>query len=442
MSLLNKISIVVITLLIITFIYFQLKDTPFYATKQTSSSNEEERVKIGISSKSKHKVKKQFKTEQTTPLAEGTKGRFSNKAPPITVSVKKGDTLMAILSGAGASKEQAAQLISHIRKVYDLRNLPIGRIIYITMSDKQLIKVSFSPSFDFEIVANLQENKSFKAEKKKIKLAIEDRIFRGVITQSLYQTALDLKLPRNMLIELIRIFSFDVDFQREIQRGDRFSLLFNVYRDEQNKVVHNGTVKWASMNLSGKKLEYAAYENKSGFKDYYDRNGKSVKKTLMRTPIDGARLSSRYGKRRHPILGYSKMHKGVDFAAPKGVPIMAAGDGIIEYIGRNGAYGKYIRIRHNSVYKTAYAHLSRFRKGLRKRHRVKQGSTIGYVGSTGRSTGPHLHYEVIKHGRQTNPMSVRLPAGDKLKGDELIKLKQSWVELDKRLNKTALKIVN
>tara|TARA_Y100000766_G_scaffold25850_1_gene17870 strand:+ start:354 stop:1079 length:726 start_codon:yes stop_codon:yes gene_type:complete len=236
MSLLNKISIVVITLLIITFIYFQLKDAPFYATKQTSSSNEEERVKIGVSPKSESKVKKQFKTEQTTPLEEGIKGRFSKKVTPITVSVKKGDTLMAILSRAGATKEQAAQLISHIRKVYELRNLPIGQIIHITMSDKQLIKVSFSPSFDFEIVASLQENKSFKAEKKKIKLAIEDRIFRGVITQSLYQTALDLKLPRNMLIELIRIFSFDVDFQREIQRGDRFSLLFNVYRDEQIKL--------------------------------------------------------------------------------------------------------------------------------------------------------------------------------------------------------------
>lgn len=442
MSLLSKIGIIVIALLIIIFIYFHLKDAPFYATKQTSSSNEEQIVKIGIAPKSELLEKKQFKTEQTTPPEEGTKHRLLKKIRPMTVSVKQGDTLMAILTNAGVSKEQAAQSISHLRKVYDLRKLPVGQTIYITILDKQLIKVSFTPSFDFEIVAELQENKSFQAEKKKIKLAIEDRIFSGVITHSLYQTAIELKLPPNMLIELIRIFSFDVDFQREIQRGDRFSLLFNIYRNEQNKVVHNGTIKWASMNLNGKKLEYAAYETKSGFKDYYDRNGKSVKKTLMRTPIDGARLSSRYGKRRHPILGYSKMHKGVDFAAPKGVPIMAAGDGIIEYIGRNGAYGKYIRIRHNSIYKTAYAHLSRFRKGLRKRHRVKQGSTIGYVGSTGRSTGPHLHYEVIKHGRQTNPMSVRLPAGDKLKGDELIKLKQSWVELDKRLNKTALTIVN
>ena len=442
MSLPNKIGIVVITLLIIAFIFFQLKDAQFYATKQTTPSNEEEAVKLGVSPKSNPEVEKQFKTKQTTPPGEGTQDDLLTKIRPITVPVKKGDTLMAILTEAGANKEQAAQLIFHLRKVYDLRNLPIGQIIYITLSDKQLTKVSFSPSFDFEIVARLQENKSFKVEKKKIKLAFEDRIFRGIITQSLYQTAVDLNLPPNTLIELIRIFSFDVDFQREIQRGDRFSLLFNVYRNGQNKVVHNGAIKWASMNLSGKKLEYAAYKNKNGFTDYYDRNGKSVKKTLMRTPIDGARLSSRYGKRRHPILGYSKMHKGVDFAAPKGVPIMAAGDGIIEYIGRNGAYGKYIRIRHNSVYKTAYAHLSRFRKGLRKRHRVKQGSTIGYVGSTGRSTGPHLHYEVIKHGLQTNPMSVRLPAGDKLKGDELIKLKQSWVELDKKLNKTALKIVN
>jgi murein DD-endopeptidase MepM/ murein hydrolase activator NlpD len=442
MSLLSKIGIVVITLLIIIFIYFHLKDSPFHATKQTSSSNEEQSVKIGVAPKSEPLEKKQFKTDQTTPPEEVTKDHLLKKIRPMTVSVKQGDTLMAILTNAGVSKEQAAQSISHLRKVYDLRKLPVGQVIYIAISNKQLIKVSFTPSFDFEIVAELQENKSYQAEKKKIKLAIEDRIFSGVITNSLYQTAIELKLPPNMLIELIRIFSFDVDFQREIQKGDRFSLLFNIYRNEQNKVVHNSTIKWASMNLSGKKLEYAAYETKSGFKDYYDRNGKSVKKTLMRTPIDGARLSSRYGKRRHPILGYSKMHKGVDFAAPKGVPIMAAGDGIIEYIGRNGAYGKYIRIRHNSVYKTAYAHLSRFRKGLRKRHRVKQGSTIGYVGSTGRSTGPHLHYEVIKHGRQTNPMSVRLPAGDKLNGDELIKLKQSWVELDKRLNKTALTIVN
>ena len=210
---------------------------------------------------------------------------------------------MTVLSGAGASKEQAAQLIFHLRKVYDVRNLPIGQIIHIILSKDQLTKVSFSPSFDFEIVASLQKNKSFKVENKRIQLAIEDKIVKGTITHSLYQTAVDQKLPSNTLIELIRIFSFDVDFQREVQRGDRFSLLFDVYRNRKNKVVHNGKIKWASMTLSGKKFEYAAYKNKNGFTDYYDRKGKSVKKTLMRTPNDGARLSSRYGKRRPPIRG-------------------------------------------------------------------------------------------------------------------------------------------
>ena len=442
MSLSTKIGIVVITLLVVAFVCFQFKDLVFYVTQQASPPDEEQGIKIVGSPKPAPNVKKLNKTEPTPSNGHSTRDRILKKIPPITVSVKSGDTLMSVLTGAGASKEKAAKLISRLRKVYDVRNLRIGQIIHIILSKDQLTKVSFSPSFNVEIVASLQNNKSFKVENRKIPLAIEDKIFKGTIAHSLYQTAVDRNFNLNTLIKLIRIFSFDVDFQREVQRGDRFSLLFDVYRNRKNKVVHNGKIKWASMTLSGKKFEYAAYKNKNGFTDYYDRKGKSVKKTLMRTPIDGARLSSRYGKRRHPILGYSKMHKGVDFAAPKGVPIMAAGDGVIEYIGRNGAYGKYIRIRHNSVYKTAYAHLSRFRKGLRKRHRVQQGSTIGYVGSTGRSTGPHLHYEVIKHGRQTNPMSVRLPSGDKLKGDELIKLKQSWVELDKRLDKTALKIVN
>jgi murein DD-endopeptidase MepM/ murein hydrolase activator NlpD len=197
--------------------------------------------------------------------------------------------------------------------------------------------------------------------------------------------------------------------------------------------VRTGQIAWASMTLSGKTLEYALYKPKSGFADYYDRRAQSVKKTLMRTPINGARLSSGFGKRRHPVLGYTKVHRGVDFAAPKGVPIMAAGDGVIESIGRNGNYGKYIRIRHNSNYKTAYAHMSRFQRGLKRGTRVRQGSTIGYVGSTGRSTGPHLHYEVLKNGRQVNPMSVRLPAGEKLQGKARKAFLTIWPALDNRV---------
>ena len=248
-------------------------------------------------------------------------------------------------------------------------------------------------------------------ENKRIQLAIGDKIVKGTITHSLYQTAVDQKLPSNTLIELIRIFSFDVDFQREVQRGDRFSLLFDVYRNRKNKVVHNGKIKWASMTLSGKKFEYAAYKNKNGFTDYYDRKGKSVKKTLMRTPIDGARLSSRYGKRRHPILGYSKMHKGVDFAAPKGYKIRAADAGKIIVAGkkkRYRGYGKVTVIDHGRRRKdgkrvsTLYAHQSRIL--IKVGDVVKKGDEIGWVGATGYATGPHLHFEMRLDGKPTNPM--------------------------------------
>ncbi|MDG1887967.1 MAG: peptidoglycan DD-metalloendopeptidase family protein, partial [Alphaproteobacteria bacterium] len=358
------------------------------------------------------------------------------------------DTLMKILKSSGVSGKQAAILVSPLRKVYDLTRLPIGQTIRMTIIDgpaqpnietRQLIKLTFSPSFDLEIAAELQENGSFKIDKRKIELIIEEQFVGGNITNSLYQTAVDLHLPINILMEVIRIFSFDVDFQREIRPGDSFGVLFKVYKNHEQQVIHNSTVNWLSMTLRGEKHEYASYTNKAQVMDYYDRKGQSVKKTLMRTPIDGAKLSSKYGKRRHPILGYTKMHKGVDFAAPKGVSIMASGDGVIEYIGDKGPYGNYIRIRHNSIYKTAYAHLSRFRKGLKKGNRVRQGTIIGYVGSTGRSTGPHLHYEVIKYGRQTNPLSVRLPAGDKLKGKALSNLQKYWLELDKKLTKAMTK---
>ena len=270
----------------------------------------------------------------------------------------------------------------------------------------------------------------------KRQLKTKDVYVEGQISSSLYEAALSQRMPLKLLMELIRIFSFDVDFQREIQREDSFSILFKQHSNADGEIVHNDTIEWAKLTLSGKPLEYAKYTSpKSNHTDYYNREGKSVKKTLMRTPVDGARLSSRYGKRKHPILGFTKMHRGVDFAAPKGTPIMAAGDGVIEAVGRKGNYGKYIRIRHNSTYKTAYGHLSRYKRGLKKGKRVKQGTIIGYVGSTGRSTGPHLHYEVIKNGKKTNPLSVRLPAGDTLKDNELKNFLNQLTSIDGRIQK-------
>ncbi|MEE3095102.1 MAG: peptidoglycan DD-metalloendopeptidase family protein, partial [Pseudomonadota bacterium] len=252
------------------------------------------------------------------------------------------------------------------------------------------------------------------------------------IDTSLYVAGVNAGLRQATLAKLIQAFSFDVDFQRDIRRGDAFNVMYEEYRDEDGAVVKSGDILVAELTSSGKTSRLYRFETKDGFTDFYDAKGQSVRKALLRTPIDGARISSSYGMRRHPILGYNKMHKGLDFAARRGTPIFAAGNGLVEYAGRNGGYGKYVRIRHNSTFKTAYAHMHRYGKGIRKGRRVKQGQIIGYVGSTGRSTGPHLHYEVHKNGRQVNPRSIKLPSGRKLKGRELRTFKAHMAALEKQ----------
>ena len=381
---------------------------------------------------------------------------ISEPAAPMTQDIVagRGDTLMKLLVKNAVEPDQAHAVIAALRPVYDPRRMRIGQSFTLTLASQNdkpagnepaavaagdqriqpgLLALSFRPSVDEDIIVRRDAQRQFSAEVIERPLERRDSYARGRISTSLYDSAIAAKLPMDVLFRLIQMFSFDVDFQREVQPGDAFAVLYDAYHDEMGEPVRTGQIAWASMTLSGKTLEYALYKPKSGFADYYDRRGQSVKKTLMRTPINGARLSSRFGKRRHPVLGYTKVHRGVDFAAPKGVPIMAAGDGVIESIGRNGGYGKYIRIRHNSTYKTAYAHMSSFRRGLKRGARVTQGSTIGYVGSTGRSTGPHLHYEVLKNGRQLNPMSVRLPAGDKLQGKAKKAFLATWPALDNRV---------
>ncbi len=225
-------------------------------------------------------------------------------------------------------------------------------------------------------------------------------------------------LSELIINEVIRIYSFDVDFQRDIYEGDKFEILFKRNKNENGQIVKISDPEYLMLSSRGTKLIYYLYSNEE-FSEYFDENGKGMTKSLMKTPINGARLSSSYGMRKHPILGYNKMHKGVDFAAPTGTPIFAAGNGVIEFAGRNGGYGKYIRIRHDSTYKTAYAHLSSYKKGIYSGARVKQGDIIGYVGSTGRSTGPHLHYEIIVNGKQINPATLKLPSGRKLNEEQL-----------------------
>ncbi len=365
------------------------------------------------------------------------------KPPPAEtreITVRRGDTMMKLLTGNTIPRKEAHAIVTALRPVYNLQRMKVGQRFTVALrpdtdaaGSPRLVRLTLQPDPDRGIVLRHVPEQGFHAEIVERQLERRDSFAKGQIASSLYNAAVAIDLPIDVLTALIKIFSFDVDFQREIQSGDKFAVLFERFHDEFGEPARNGRIVWASMTLSNNNLEYFQFTPESGFSDHYDRHGKSVRKTLMRTPINGARLSSGYGKRRDPILGYTKMHRGVDFEAPRGVPILAAGDGVIEKIGRNGSYGKYIRIRHNSTYKTAYAHMSGYFKGLKRGSRVRQGSTIGYVGSTGRSTGPHLHYEVIVNDRQTDPMSIRLPAGKTLKGKDLETFQAHWPAVLERI---------
>ncbi|WP_169565983.1 peptidoglycan DD-metalloendopeptidase family protein [Sneathiella limimaris] len=363
-----------------------------------------------------------------------------------TVSVEKGDTLMKVLTRAGANRQESHEAITVLSSVFDPRRLKIGQDVTLSFTEEasgddanaepefKLLSISLNEDVDREVAVVRNPDEGFKAQETVISLEKKMARAGGTIDNSLFLSASQAGLPTSVIIDLIRIFSYDVDFQREIQPGDSFEVFFERFVDEDGRPLKEGEIQWASMTLSGTQISLYRYKTSDdGVTDYYTEKGHSVRKTLMRTPIDGARLTSSFGKRKHPILGYTKMHKGADFGAPRGTPIMAAGNGVVEVAGRNGGYGNYVRIRHTTEYKTAYAHMKGFAKKIRKGARVKQGQIIGYVGSTGRSTGPHLHYEVHKNGRQINPMSVKLPAGRKLKGKMLTAFENYTKDVDQEV---------
>ncbi len=369
--------------------------------------------------------------------------------PPVTrqITVARGDTLMKLLIGAGVDPAHAHQAVTAMEPVYSARRLMPGQEIDLafaatgTASDTAsddlgpLLAINFRPSRERDIeVSRTHPDGDFAANAVDRPVARQLAYAQGTILSNLSVAARQVNVPNLVLVEAIRAFSFDVDFQREIQKGDDFEFLYEIFVDEDGLPVRTGELLYAAMTLSGSRTEIYHYERDNGDADYFTPEGTSVRRSLMRTPIDGARLSSGFGMRKHPILGYSKMHKGTDFAAPRGTPIYAAGNGVVEVAARRGGYGKYIRIRHGSSYKTAYAHLHGYAKGIKSGARVKQGQVIGYVGSTGRSTGPHLHYEVILNGKQVNPLKVTLPRGDKLKKDELAAFATHRAEVDRQVS--------
>ena len=332
--------------------------------------------------------------------------------------VSKGDTFSSILKNLNISDRQTYEIISKIDEFFDLRFLKENQKIIFYKNDKNEIKkIEISQNIDTVLLVTI--NDDIEVKQKKFEKIYFEESNQFNITESLYSDGLKNGLPQDILIKLIRLFSFDLDFQRDIKKNTIVSISYDYNQFKENDNVDYIDINYALISINGKKLEYFKFLTDDGYVDYFNREGKNVKKSLLKTPLDGARISSNFGMRKHPISGYNKMHKGVDFAAPTGTPIYAGGNCVVEYVGNNGGYGKYIRIRHNNEYKTAYAHLSGYKKGLGVGSRVNQGDVIGYVGSTGISTGPHLHYEIIFQNKQINPLKLKLPSGKILKGQEL-----------------------
>ncbi len=335
-----------------------------------------------------------------------------------TIKIKKGDTLIKSLTNLGISKRHATDSLEVLKSIFNPKSLKSGQTLSVVSSGSELY--GFSIEIDmyssFQVIKEKGKFKYYTFNKPLTKKVVKSS---GIISTSLYKAAMDIKLPMGILMEMVNIYSFDIDFQRDIRPGDGFEVMYEHLLDDNGNILGYGDLLLSTMIVGNIKMPFYRFEYSPGKSDYFDDAGYSVRKALMRTPISGARLSSRFGKRKHPILGFTKMHKGVDFAAPRGTPIYSAGDGVIEKAGRFGGYGKYIRIRHNSDYSTAYAHLYKFAKNIFPGKRVKQGTIIGFVGSTGRSTGPHLHYEIHFRGKAVNPRTVNLPKGIKLSGIDL-----------------------
>ena len=402
---------------LVTLILFTVIITSFFNYKKNTETNVYESLADNIY------LKKTLKH-----IIENLEPKFKK----IKHKIKQGETFDKILESYSINKKEIFKIKKSLKKKVNLNKLNTKQIIEFSL-DKTNDKVN---EFSYQISntqkvylkRNIKED-SFSEEIITIKLNKEIIYKENVILQSLYKSATDQKIPPNTIIEFARIYGFQVDFQRDIRKEDKFQIMYEIFLNEKKKIIQTGEILYANLKLSGQDNSLY-YFDKEGSEGHYDKNGKSVKKALMKTPINGARLSSPFGMRKHPIDGFNKMHRGTDFAAPMGTPIMASGDGVVKKAGWCGGGGNCVKIRHNSTYETIYAHMSKFARGIKSGVRVKQGQTIGYVGSTGKSTGPHLHYEVIVNGKKVNSQKLKLPSGKILKGKERKTFETSKIKLD------------
>jgi murein DD-endopeptidase MepM/ murein hydrolase activator NlpD len=367
------------------------------------------------------------------------------------VRVPRGGTLMEVLTDAGIDRADAHEAIAALKPVFDPRRLQPGQEITLTFGPTppsptgagrpderanergDFVGLALQASVERDVMVLRGERGRFEPHQLVKPLTKQLAYAAGTIQSSLYEAAVALDVPLPLFSEMVRAYSYDVDFQREIHPGDRFEILFEAFVDDQGRRLRHGDLLFALLTTAGAEQRLYRFTPKGGFADYFNDRGHSVRKALLRTPIDGARLTSGFGSRMHPILGYTVQHRGVDFGAPTGTPIMAAGDGAIAELGWKGGYGQYIRVRHSGEFATAYAHISAYARGLKPGARVRQGQIIGYVGATGLATGPHLHYEVHRNGGQVNPTGVKFPAGQKLNDAELRQFQQVQAQLGRQV---------
>ena len=354
--------------------------------------------------------------------------------------LEEGDTFINTLKKTNLNKREIDQLIIAVKDAMEINRLQIGtriEIISDLIKEERIVKEVIIYPDSEEKISVLRMDDKFMV-RKDIKTLYSELVYHEIeIEKSIYSSLKNINVPDDIIMSFVQLFSFDIDFQRDIRNKNKINILFEQFIDKDGELIKTGSIFFAEIILTNDSYELYKFEE-NNYIEYFNNDGKSATKALMKTPINGARLSSAYGMRKHPILGYNKKHMGVDFAAPTGTPIMAAGTGHIEYVGTNGGAGKYIRIKHLNGYKTSYSHLSRYASGMQKNVRVKQGQTIGYVGSTGLSTGPHLHYEVIFNGKKINPMKMKLPSGKKLKGIDL----NNFIKERNRINSEISKIKN
>ncbi len=418
----NKIIKIIKKNIEITFLFLLLLITIL----STSAYNEK---KVLIDENYKNLINNIYFQKSINQIFDNLVPRYKN----IDHKISSGETFDKILNNYSIPNEEINQIKKKLNSDYNINNLQPNLEIKITIdqtNNKKIISFLFpvSRTEKIQLTRNLDNN---LFEKKIIITNLNKKIVfkEGKITQSLYKTAIDLKVQPNVIIEFARIYGFQVDFQRDIRKNDNFQIMYEVFEDDDGKIFETGNIIFGDLKLSGKNNALYYFEKK-GSEGHYDENGKSVEKALMKTPINGARLSSAFGMRKHPIDGFNKMHRGTDFAAPMGTPIMASGSGLITRARWCGGGGNCIKIKHNSTYETIYAHMKNFARGIKEGIRVKQGQIIGYVGSTGKSTGPHLHYEVVVNGKKVNSQKLKLPSGKTLKGKEREIFEVEKIKLD------------